>query len=265
MDGDDIPDVASSRGQGNDVMELSMSHFGCFIMFLDANGLVKSLQIIDVNNRHGGFLADDHLGQTANDGGECFHSFESTTTSTGGFGSGMGSTGFSSSSSDSWFCSFGEAVASAGDLDYDGVPDLLVGMPKSSWVESGQVYLLYLTTEGRTRSFTSITSITDGLTADVVGIDVDGAGFGFSLTCVDVNHDNSVDVISGFAPYHLARRIFVVFLDSNCRNPLLNTQYRIYLSCVVTTSIGNHISTLFSVITLNILSLSLSMSLFFLL
>ena len=90
---------------------------------------------------------------------------------------------------------FGSSVASAGDINGDGIPDLLVGAPKeytNGTIITGAIYWFTLS-----RSGTVITSKKWGGQTDVQ-VTQTLQGLGMSLTAVkDINRDGMGDVISG--------------------------------------------------------------------
>ena len=93
---------------------------------------------------------------------------------------------------------FGAALANAGDLDSDGVPDLIVGAPgESGYAWTGYVQVLSGRTGSVIRTFT-------GGAAWLFGYAVAGAG--------DVNLDGVPDILIG-APGH-ENRSGSVFLYS---------------------------------------------------
>ncbi len=59
---------------------------------------------------------------------------------------------------------FGQALAAPGDLDGDGIPDLIVGAPGdgSFGYETGAVYVLFLRADGRVRQFRKLYATAEG-------------------------------------------------------------------------------------------------------
>lgn len=88
----------------------------------------------------------------------------------------------------------------AGDVDGDGVDDLLMGAPGSWSLEvpskidvTGQIYILY----GRSTWLSQIDLAVDGYDVRIEGVQNDEANFGFSIAVGDVNGDGIGDVIGG--------------------------------------------------------------------
>ncbi len=90
---------------------------------------------------------------------------------------------------------FGHAVAAIGDLDQDGVADLVVGAPdgKDGVAESGEIYILFLNANGSVRKSTEISGTPYQGTSDHFDW-----GFGSALTAIgDINGDGIVDLAVG--------------------------------------------------------------------
>ena len=94
---------------------------------------------------------------------------------------------------------FGFAVANVGDLDGDGITELLVGAHRhtvGSATESGQAFVLYLASDGSVRTYTSLGSDVGGV------IDLAGSGsFGEVVAPAgDLNGDGHVDLVVSSLP-----------------------------------------------------------------
>jgi len=112
--------------------------------------------------------------------------------STRGIGSGVG--GFPGTLGAD--AAFGSAVAGLGDLDGDGIPDLAVGAPRApgSKLDSGTVWVLFLTAEGRVREGVLIGPGLGGFSGELHAHDF----FGSALARVgDVDADGLVELAVG--------------------------------------------------------------------
>ena len=92
---------------------------------------------------------------------------------------------------------FGESLAYLGDLDGDGVDDLVAGSPDTSGRigYGGAVHILFRNSDGTLKSRRTIASGLNGM-----GTIVAGAGFGSSVAAVgDLNGDDIVDIAVGAA------------------------------------------------------------------
>jgi len=92
---------------------------------------------------------------------------------------------------------FGQSVSYVGDANGDGVADLLVGAPgdDDAAVDSGAVYLIYLTTDGRGKAYTKM-SASSGMSAGFTLGAQDK--FGASLASLgDLNSDGCLDLLVG--------------------------------------------------------------------
>ncbi len=112
---------------------------------------------------------------------------------------------------------FGYSVGSPGDIDNDGVQDLVVGAPfdDDGGDAKGAVYLLFLRTDGTVKSHQKI-SATDG---GFAGTLLDRDFFGYSVCGIgDLNGDTFEDIVVGAAQDDDggidAGAIWVLFLDS---------------------------------------------------
>ena len=92
--------------------------------------------------------------------------------------------------------SFGAAVAGIGDLDDDGIPDLLVGAPggDDSGADRGEFWVLFLDIEGKVREEQKIADGTGGFNGDLGNDD----RFGSAIAAIgDVNDDGVTDLVVG--------------------------------------------------------------------
>ena len=91
---------------------------------------------------------------------------------------------------------FGAAVAGIGDLDDDGIPDLVVGAPggDDSGAERGEIWVLFLDIEGKVREEQKIADGTGGFNGDLGNDD----RFGSAIAAIgDVNDDGVTDLAVG--------------------------------------------------------------------
>jgi hypothetical protein len=91
---------------------------------------------------------------------------------------------------------FGAAVAGMGDLDDDGIPDLVVGAPggDDSGAERGEIWILFLDSEGKVRQEQKIANGTGGFN----GALDDGDRFGSAIAGIgDMNNDGVRDLAVG--------------------------------------------------------------------
>lgn len=114
---------------------------------------------------------------------------------------------------------FGMSVAALGDLDGDGVPDLVVGADgdDSGGVDSGAVHVLFLNADGTVKSTQKIAS---GVGGGPVFVDGDGYLFGASVASLgDLDGDGVTDMVVG-APGDrqgpgVPGGMFVLFMNAN--------------------------------------------------
>jgi hypothetical protein len=88
---------------------------------------------------------------------------------------------------------FGTSVAAVGDLDGDGVTELVVGAEHDGWGQTGAVYVLFMNSDGTAKSYTKITSGSGG--GPALGFQ---ATFGRSVASLgDLNDDGVADLAVG--------------------------------------------------------------------
>lgn len=95
---------------------------------------------------------------------------------------------------------FGSAIASLGDIDGNGIPDLLVGASgdDSAGTSVGAAYTLFLNTDGTVSNFRKITEGEGGLASGTLGSGFGRDRFGGSATGIsDLNSDGVPDAIVG--------------------------------------------------------------------
>jgi hypothetical protein len=91
---------------------------------------------------------------------------------------------------------FGAALAGIGDLDDDGIPDLIVGAPggDDSGAERGEIWVLFLDIEGKVRQEQNIADGAGGFNGTLGNDD----RFGSSIAAIgDVNDDGVTDLAVG--------------------------------------------------------------------
>lgn len=98
---------------------------------------------------------------------------------------------------------FGVRVAALGDWDYDGVPDLLVGQPKSNTgpINYGSAWILLLRSDGTVKKFFEYSGRTEGLIGQL-GRD---RRFGMDLTAMGDIDFNGVGDIAVGAPMMMSK------------------------------------------------------------
>lgn len=92
---------------------------------------------------------------------------------------------------------FGGALASLGDLDQDGVPDLAVGAQNDDDLatDNGAVWVLFLTPSGTVREWQKLSSTEGGV--DVSDLQVGGASLGTAIAGYpDYNSDGVFDLLA---------------------------------------------------------------------
>lgn len=112
---------------------------------------------------------------------------------------------------------FGLSVASVGDLNNNGVPDIVVGAPldNTGGTDRGALYVLYMNANGTVASSVKITSSGNGGPALA-----DSSAFGRSLAGVgDLNRDGIPDLITGFdvndAGLTSSTGVYLLFMNTN--------------------------------------------------
>ncbi|MCK4873713.1 MAG: FG-GAP repeat protein [Phycisphaerales bacterium] len=91
---------------------------------------------------------------------------------------------------------FGASVGASGDVDDDGIPDLLVGSPgdDDGGTDRGAIWLLLLSEAGTVESYQKISSTAGGFTGNLDSAD----GFGDSVAAIgDLDQDGVGDVAVG--------------------------------------------------------------------
>ena len=93
---------------------------------------------------------------------------------------------------------FGSSVAGIGDLDGDGVNEIVVGayLDNTGGTDRGAIYVLFMNSDGTVRSSTKVAS---GLNVGLTALEFsDGDRFGTSVTGIgDFNGDGQVDIAVG--------------------------------------------------------------------
>ena len=89
---------------------------------------------------------------------------------------------------------FGKAISGIGDLDGDGINDIVVGamFDDDGGTDRGAVYILFLNADGTVKSEQKISAVTGGLTGTID----DGDSFGQSVAGIgDVDGDGVIDLV----------------------------------------------------------------------
>lgn len=107
--------------------------------------------------------------------------------------------------------SFGADIAGLGDLDGDGVEDIVVGSPEDSEtnLEEGSIRIFFLNTDGSVKSYQKISSAVGGLnytpdTGEHWGQAIDNMG--------DMDNDGVTDLVVGAPEFN---EVFLVYLNSD--------------------------------------------------
>lgn len=98
---------------------------------------------------------------------------------------------------------FGVSLDSIGDLNNDGVNDLMVGAfeDDDSGLNRGAIYILYLNSDGTVQSFAKIHEATPGFTGDLS----DNALFGWAVSYMgDMNGDGNIEILVGASQDNVA-------------------------------------------------------------
>jgi len=102
----------------------------------------------------------------------------------------------------------GESVSGAGDVNGDGVPDLIVGAPGFTYSNEGESYVVFGKADGTPVDLSEIVAGTGGFV--IVGYQSFGFSGGSVSGAGDVNGDGLADLIVG-GRYYGARESYVVF------------------------------------------------------
>ena len=172
IDGDGVPDaVAGSQ----DIVSFAAGPGAAWVFLLNADGTTKSA--IELSNGTNGIPAGSFAAQD----------------------------------------NFGSSVSSAGDVDGDGVPDLLVGAQEQSGAKPGAVWVILLNSNGTAKASIEMKNGTNGIPAgsfvanDAIGAavasigDVDGNGVPDMITGAIGNDDGG----------SAAGAVWVILLNSN--------------------------------------------------
>ncbi len=221
IDGDDVPDLAVGAWTDDDG---GLDRGAIWLLFLNADGTVKShSKISDTAGGFTGGLDDlDHFGDSIalvgdldddgnpdlavgaagdDDGAVAplggvgavwilFLAADGTVASQAKISATSG--GFSGDIDDD--DAFGVAVAGLGDLNGDGTEDLAVGAHKGGVFFMGDVWMLFLATDGSVVSHVRITLFEGGFEGILSSFD----GFGVSIARLgDLDHDGVDDLVVG--------------------------------------------------------------------
>ena len=219
VDGDAVSDLVATAYSDDDAADAAGA---LYVLFVESSGLVRSFQKVSgsAGSLTAALAANDYFGFSAcslsglNDDGYVTLAVGSPTQDDGGTDRGcvyvlaleasghvhsmsrisnlVGSFTGALANSD-WF---GRSVANAGDLDSDGVTDLLVGTTYDDDYNTniGSVYTLFLNATGESRSHQKISMTSGWLTAVLVS----SAYFGDSVCRIsDLNGDGTAEFVVG--------------------------------------------------------------------
>jgi len=96
---------------------------------------------------------------------------------------------------------FGSSIAGLGDINGDGIPDLASGAPWTDiggYVDTGVIYVLFLSTSGSVTSYTILSNSGGGLEA--AGL-TSFAHLSFGMASADLDGDGRNELIAPSAKY----------------------------------------------------------------
>lgn len=110
---------------------------------------------------------------------------------------------------------FGTSVSYLGDLDGDGIPDLVVGKPNddlTAGTDNGAAYVLFLRANGTVKQFRRITQNISGFSETLA----DGSHFGSAVAGIgDLNGDGIEDIVVGAPTPTGVGSIYVLIMNSD--------------------------------------------------
>jgi len=112
---------------------------------------------------------------------------------------------------------FGTKLQNLGDLNGDGVADLAVhSRINNEGVDTGELYFIYLNTDGTAQGYTQVNAYESGLSAQLNSGDLFGSGV---TSCGDLDGDGIADLIVGAAKDddagYDAGAIYVLFMNED--------------------------------------------------